>query len=300
MNSTMHKAARGLARLARVGARPAVRLWEHGWIRKLGMQPLKHQPVFIIGAPRTGSTILYQALTNHFDVLYIDNLACRWHDNLLFGMWLSHRRFGHRPHKNFVAERGSTIEYGDHAPSECGGFWYRWLGKEDHFVDDAQVSEEMVDGIRRELTTIINRFDAPLILKNLNAGQRLRLLARCFPHAKFIYIRRGLDANRKSILKARQRAGIKPGEWWSVRPPGFRELLALPEWEMVTAQIAAIEIQIALDLQRFPPANVFSLQCDQLSSELIQELGQWLGAAPRSCGSMPEFRKDAFDGQGNA
>ena len=30
-------------------------------------------PIFIIGAPRTGSTILYQGLTNQADVLYIDN-----------------------------------------------------------------------------------------------------------------------------------------------------------------------------------------------------------------------------------
>jgi hypothetical protein len=30
----------------------------------------------MIGAPRTGSTILYQSLTNYFDLLYIDNLVC--------------------------------------------------------------------------------------------------------------------------------------------------------------------------------------------------------------------------------
>jgi hypothetical protein len=63
---------------------PIIVKWQKPYLDKYGNQPLKHQPVFIIGAPRTGSTILYQTLTNLYDVLYIDNLVCRFSKNLFF------------------------------------------------------------------------------------------------------------------------------------------------------------------------------------------------------------------------
>ena len=48
---------------------PIIRRRELPKIQDYGKKNLQHQPVFIIGAPRTGSTILYQALTNLYDVL---------------------------------------------------------------------------------------------------------------------------------------------------------------------------------------------------------------------------------------
>jgi hypothetical protein len=38
---------------------PFIKRWEQKYYDKYANMPLKHQPVFIIGAPRTGSTILY-------------------------------------------------------------------------------------------------------------------------------------------------------------------------------------------------------------------------------------------------
>jgi hypothetical protein len=39
--------------------------------------PLNHPPVFIVGAPRSGSTLLYQLIVVRFDVGYLSNLHCR-------------------------------------------------------------------------------------------------------------------------------------------------------------------------------------------------------------------------------
>src|SRR6056297_1278708 len=99
-------------------AAPVIHFFERDKIKSYGSQPLKHQPVFIIGAPRTGSTILYQALTNLYDVLYIDNLVCRFHRNLFLGFRVSNRIYGAKPHNSFSSYHGRTR--GGHSPSECG------------------------------------------------------------------------------------------------------------------------------------------------------------------------------------
>src|SRR5690625_5302003 len=39
---------------------------------------LPHVPIFIIGAPRSGSTLLFQALTDAFDVGYLTNRHCQY------------------------------------------------------------------------------------------------------------------------------------------------------------------------------------------------------------------------------
>ena len=64
---------------------PLIKIWEKKYFNLYGNQKLKHQPIFIIGAPRTGSTIFYQTLTNQLNVLYINNFICLLNKNLFFG-----------------------------------------------------------------------------------------------------------------------------------------------------------------------------------------------------------------------
>jgi len=249
-------------------------------------------PTFIIGAPRTGSTILYQALTNTYNVCYIDNLTCKWHRNLLFGMWLSDKTFSDRPHNNFLAQNGDTGRYGNHAPSECGNFWYRWLPKDRHFIDYHEVKAGMVKKIRKEVDAVMHYFGKPMLFKNLNAGQRLRLLVKVFPWSKFIFIRRDPRLVVRSILNSRKKAMIRPGQWWSIMPPNYKELIALPPLEMAAAQVYYLEKQIKTDLALFPSKNIREIHHRDLSPELIHSIGTWMGATPRSHGVFPEFIKD--------
>lgn len=273
-----------------------IEAWERVYLFRYGRDGMEEQPVFIIGAPRCGSTVLYQAITNYFDVLYIDNLACRWRDNLFFGFCLSHKRFGDKPHDNFQADHGNTTAYGDHAPSECGQFWYRWLPTDRHYVADHEITDRMVAGIRREISAISNYFNRPIVFKNLNAGQRLGLIRRCFPGARLIHLRRDHASQVRSIVEARHRVGVGEGEWWSIKPPGYEAMLSMPEQEMVAAQVTGIERQIAVDLEHFPHENRVEVHMDDLSSELVESIGTWLGLKHRPGGTLPEFRREAAGG----
>ncbi|GAA3904750.1 hypothetical protein GCM10022228_13700 [Halomonas cibimaris] len=269
---------------------PAIRIWENHFFHS--DKKTEHPPVFIIGAPRTGSTILYQALTNAYQFAYIDNTACAWHRNLRFGLWLSRRKYGDAPHDNFKAEHGNTSNFGGHAPSECGQFWYRWLPKDRHFIDHHEVTPKMVAEIRREVLGASACLQRPLLFKNLNAGQRLRLIHQAFPDAKIIFVRRDPRFVIRSIRKARQKTGTRAGQWWSIMPPNVDDLLALPEGAMCAAQAYYLEEQIDKDLMSFPEENVQRVHYQDFDDKLIHRLGAWCNVAPREGGELPAFHHD--------
>jgi len=251
---------------------PIIRIWENKYLEKYGNIPLKHQPVFIIGAPRTGSTILYEVITNQLDVLYIDNLICKFFRNLFFGFWLSDKIFKQKAHNCFKSEFGNTEKYGLDAPSECGAFWYRWLPKDRHFIDYNDINDKIIKEIRTEITAVINYFNKPIVFKNLNAGQRMRLLKKCFPNAKFIFVKREQIFTAQSILKAKRKLGIKDNEWWSIMPPNVEELKKLNGYEQVVKQIFYLEKQIMEDKDWFPPQNFIIVHYEEMCENLEKTL----------------------------
>ncbi|WP_375321584.1 sulfotransferase [Aliivibrio logei] len=258
---------------------------------KYGKEKLNHQPIFIIGAPRTGSTILYQALTNYYDVSYIDNCVDKWHRNLFYGFKKSHKNFGNKPHNVFKAEFGSTSKFSEHAPSECGGFWYRWLPKDRHFVDANEISQKSKEQLYAEVCAVTNYFDKPLMFKNLNVGQRLRFIKEVFPDARFIYIKRSHENVIESILKGRKKLGIKKNKWWGIKPRSYLDLLHLDEYEMVSEGIKKIEEQIEKDLNLFDIK--ITLHYDNLSDRGMFDLGELFNLNQRDGKpSLPKFRKD--------
>ncbi|MCR9190144.1 MAG: sulfotransferase [Alteromonadaceae bacterium] len=239
--------------------------------------------------------MLYQALTNRFQVAYINNLSCVWYRNLRFGLWLSQKIHGDRAHNNFKAEHGSTQEYGPLAPSECGEFWYRWLPIDRHFIDYADVTPAAVSQIQAEILGASAYLRRPLLFKNLNIGQRLRLISKAFPNARIIFVRRDPRFVVKSIINAREKLGIGAHQWWSVMPPNVNELLPLPEAEMCVAQVHYLEKQIEVDLKLFPAENVRELHYQELNNDSIDSLGAWIGLAPRPDSASPEFIKDDLE-----
>lgn len=276
-------ASRLLRRVQAFSAWPIDRLL-HRAARRRALAP-ELAPIFLVGAPRTGSTILYQSLSSVYDVLYIDNLACRWCDRLLFAVWLSRLVYGDRPHGCFQAEFGRTR--GGHAPSECGRFWYRWLPRDRHYVGAADVEQCTVEAIRTEIEACSRLYGRPMLFKNLNAGQRIGLLRRCFPRARFVFVRRDHERTVASILAARQRMAIGEGQWWSVMPRDHQLLLALPEEAMVRAQVERIEAQIEHDLAALPASDWREIRTDTLTFDAVQDLADWLGLARRAGASLP-------------
>lgn len=230
------KLLRKMRSLFFIAVSPCLRLLEFPFIYFYGRQRVRFDPVFIIGAPRTGSTILYQSISNHFDVLYIDNFSSFFYRNLFFGFLISRVFFGRREHGNFEADHGDTSLYGLHAPSECGDFWYRFIPRNQHYVSPSEVTVKAVDSIRREISALINFYNKPIVINNNNAGLRLALINKAFPCARFIVTDREPLYVAQSLLKARNHFYGDVTKWWSMKPENYSELLKLSPCSQVVHQ----------------------------------------------------------------
>jgi len=228
-----------------------------------------YYPVFIIGAPRTGSTILYQIMTNLYDILYINNDICVQHRNNLLDNF---KKFGSKAHNNYFSNYGNTMKYGEKSPSECGAFWYRWLPLEKHFIDFNEINIETIREIRKEVISVIEYFNKNFIFKNLPSGQRIRFLTQCFPEAKYIFIKRDIQYIIQDIILCRKKLNISDKEWWSVKPKNFEELNKLPLYEKIYQQVINIEKQIYEDSKLILKNNFFIVKYEELSINMIEDL----------------------------
>lgn len=198
---------------------------------------LKYPPVFIIGAPRSGSTLVYQVLTDAFDVGYLSNLHCKF-----FGApALAERLF--RPLKDkscsdYTSRFGATL--GRSGPSECGLWWYRFFPSKPVYVSSENVDDARMRRFRRSIISLTETFDKPVIFKNLYASMRLEPISMHIPEALFVIIKRNEFDNALSILDGRKTALGRYDQWWSVPPPNIEQLKLLEPASQAVEQIRAI------------------------------------------------------------
>lgn len=178
-------------------------------------------PVWIVGAPRSGSTLLYQLLALRFRVGYLSNAHCRWQGAPgLAERWLKGGEVA--PPAELDSQYGNTS--GRFGPSECGQFWYRFFPKQEHYVPASRWPGEDRARARAAVGHLASAFGLPVVFKNLMNTGRLEALASGFPEGLFLAIYRNEADNARSLLRARRDKLGGYGEWFSLKPPHWREL----------------------------------------------------------------------------
>lgn len=258
---------------------PILSLFDKRLIRKYARFPRKNIPVFIIGAPRTGSTLLYEFITNYFDVLYINNFINLIYENLNVGFHLNHLFIANKPHNYFKSLHGKTFQGGFNAPHEGGAFWYRWIPKGVDHISEKDAEELDFQDIRDNIFAVINRFNSPFLFKNMNAGMRLSLIHKVCQESKFIYITRDPVYVTQSIIKVREQIFNDKNIWWSIKPPNYKELISLPYIEQIVKQVYFIEKQISFDLKKyFSESDVLNINYNELADthELFDKIHRFI------------------------
>ena len=261
---------RRLALFARARLRKALNRCLHTLEVRLGRrwadEPLPHRPIFVIGAPRSGSTLLYQLLTDRFDVGYLAN----GHARRPGAPSLVERRRGLAGRR-----RGELGDYrssfggtdGELGPSECGPFWYRFFPRRPHYVP----ADAFPAASRRQLRAAVGAFveacGRPVVYKNLYNTARIDAIAAALPEALFIAIHRDLAANARSLLDGRLHVAGSPEAWWSVEPPGVEHLRRLPAHEQVVEQIRALDDLVARVEASIGPERVLHVVYEDICAD---------------------------------
>lgn len=237
---------------------------------------LRHPPLFIVGAPRTGSTLLYQLVVHRFDVGYLSNRHCR-----LYGApSLVERLRPPREAPDLESRYGRTA--GPDAPSECGEYWYRFFRQTPQYVARAEMPEHQRRRLRASIRAFGDAASRPIVFKNLICALRLGPLAKALPEAVFVTISRDLLATATSLLAGRKDLFGDYAHWWSSEPPGIDGFRSRPPHEQVVEQVRRIEEVIERDREAIGDERFFTLTYEGLCEDPGEALARIAALAERN------------------
>lgn len=213
-------------------------------------------PLFIVGPPRSGTTLVYQHLVNRFRFAFFPNVAKRYPRACITVAALA--RLRGRPAATYTSQFG--IMQGMAAPSDGWDVFHRWFPRDDYRVPVDQANLHELRTIIRLLEML---FGAPFLNKNNGNSIRIPSLHRVLPDALFIHVERDLGANVDSLLRARQEHEIAADRWWGTAPPQFWASRFDSELERVVAQTVGLQKCIREALAGLPPDQSYSVQYEE-------------------------------------
>lgn len=237
--------------------------------------------LFIVGAPRTGTTLLFQLAVRHLRLAYVDNAAARFWMAPTVGLLHPFRR---RPGVDRSSvSLGSVLgsSEGPHGPHEFSYFWQHWMGF--HPTDELSPDELLrVDwgGIDRKLAALAGVFRAPLILKSINfVDYHVSWLAAREPRYRFVWIDREPLFVVQSILESRRLRYGDEGVWWSIRPADVEKWQSATPIEQVCHQVSHVRRALETAFQGLPESRRLVLQYRDLAADPEEALARVAGLA---------------------
>jgi hypothetical protein len=201
-----------------------------------------HPAVFIVGAPRSGTTIVYQHLVNRFHFSYFSNISKRLSPFAIPSALIGKFFFRFEP----TQSSRFGITDGAMGPSDGWGIFHRW------FPRNGTRTQGTVHALH-ELKNIVRiyekLFDAPFINKNNANALRIRDLAALFPDAVFVHVHRSPIQTVFSLLEARRKQNIGADQWWGPIPPDLIDCQFESEEARVVRQVAGLENAIRNSLK---------------------------------------------------
>lgn len=212
---------------------------------------LQFSPTFIVGPPRSGSTLTRQLVAWGLPTCHFTNLVAGSRYVLKYplpfaGALLVRSLHGSPPADRRYRRGPFRNEYGNvpgaSAPAESELIWGDWFGTRYGPVDPADLSEEQIARIRRAVAVTEQVFGLPFVNKTSTLSLRIRALARIFPTALFIEVVRDPLDTAQSLFRARSTQ--YPG-WLGARPAECEPVKGKSLRRQVCEQVHYVERRIA-------------------------------------------------------
>lgn len=243
--------------------------------------------LFILGLPRSGTTLTHQVLSSTGQFGYISNFIARFWKAPCLGIRIQQalKIDQDGPGSNFESNYGVTSGWME--PHEFGYYWTDWF---DVGIDVNKLSDEelaLVDreGLSRSLAAMEAAFDAPLLIKSGTwMTLQTEFLADLFPNSIFAVPMREPLFVAQSILMNRQKHLGSKEAWLSVRPREFPSLQKMPWWDQIAGQIDCVTRDIDSALGRISPDRVIRFGYEQLCESPQQVVRDVFNAFEQWCG----------------
>ncbi len=242
---------------------------------------------FVIGSPRSGTTLILQWLSSLGFFSYPTNVLNRFAyapyvgaliQNMLFSPEFDfHNEFDDlKVTNNFESNLGKTK--GALAPSEFQHFFRNYMPNFDpEFLDKSYINKVDFKGILNGLASIEHVFGKPFVMKNVMLQYNLLEFFNYIPNSIFIYIKRDPIFNMQSLLLAREKYYSTRNIWWSVKPKAYEFLKDMDIFHQVAGQVYFTNLEIENSLEKIPESNKltvdYNLFCEN-PSLIFEELEQ--------------------------
>ncbi len=247
--------------------------------------------IFIMGALRSGSTLMTQWLANLGLFAYPTNMLSRFYKAPIMGaklqLLLTDERYNYRDELNefssvvdFTSDNGKTK--GVLAPNEFWYFWRRFLpfAELDYMPTEQLLKVSDTKTLVAEFSGMMNVFQKPMALKAMILNYNIDYLDRLFENAIFIHTKRDPITNIESALNARERQLGSIEKWYSFKIPEYHELKKLKPYEQVAGQIHYINKAVEAGLTRVEEHKKITVQYEYFCEnpkETYHELCRKLG-----------------------
>ncbi len=261
---------------------------------------LRFPVVFIVGAPRSGTTLLAQILSQTALFSYVSNFVARFWMAPYIGTLIEdslgiHKSESHEP---FVSRFGVTKSWT--GPHEFGYFWSRWFHfNETHKLTIRALGEIDRHTLLKELAAIESVYNKPLFFKNLTCGLQMAFLGELIEKSLFVLCHRHPVYNMQSLMMARKSIFGDRHHWCSLRPKEYPELLSLSPYEQVAGQVYYTLKDVEANSSSLGPDRFLEIRYEDLCSQPRVELNKILDVL-RKHGVSINPKPDAIPEQFNS
>ncbi len=207
---------------------------------------IEHPIVFITGLPRSGTTLLYQALAATGAFGYPSNFMARFFARPAIGAQIQRlaEAWLVRGPMSFESSAGNTKAW--YEPHEFGYFWERHFPFSEHHQPGASVLAALdTSALTQDFAELQDDVDGPLLFKNLILGYVNSFLATTYPTSRFVHMERPMFHVAQSLIHLRREFYGSDDVWLSATPSTADRLLQASAAKQVAHQIATL--QAALD-----------------------------------------------------
>lgn len=253
--------------------------------------------VFVVGAPRSGTTLVSQIFANSGAFGYVSNFVARFWEAPVLGARIEQALEMRETNAEYVSAYGVTN--GLSGPHEFGYFWSRWFDfGETHHVCPSRLEGIDKEMLLRELGGLEGVFEKPLFFKSLTCGLQADFLTKLLPNAVWVICRRNPVYNMQSLLIAREEVFGSRAEWFSLRPKEHGSLVDLSPFEQVAAQVYYTLDNLKTETSNVNADRIVHVSYDDLCArprDIAQQIATTLGQLGTSVEPDLENIPERFD-----
>lgn len=247
----------------------------HNSQSELFLDDLKDQTtVHVIGAPRSGTTLLTQLALSNIEIGYINNFIATFWNAPLYGIYLSKKILGENYQSDLKSDFGRTNSIQE--PHEFGYFWKHQLNYKEHLQQSYNTKHSIAwIKLKNILYQMCSAYNKPILFKSFLYGFHIREAVLQMPKTLFIYIERDLYQNAFSILKLRKKMFGDETIWASMKPHQYSFLKDENIYRQVVGQVLFLNYEYKKQMLQIPEPNKLLLSYSTLclnTKEIIKQV----------------------------